>query len=411
MASVADSMAKTSALMYDKETAAGNEKMSWTRRFPAQKQQFILFASSLASKVVPKTPAEEYLTLLEAKKEHSHSMVQHGITIQRGGTQAIDHSFAALLYSGVLFKTEGHGTPKGISTFLSVPAPIIGGRSAMGADEIKLRIEAQKLSEAQIKELTKSQVQIPTDGNGVRSTLENHLHTFDYLFGKGSHLYTMVATLYAGTIKHKRAFDVMTTNNPEYVACLLQAVDVKVQLFLESCASAKTADEVDYEILDFKDEITSFKLRQPIHTQLPVLVQQIVDAAKSPQAPTGNKAKKGKNRITPDDLEEKNKRKKPEPKGDKGQADPNSPVTNDSPADPTWIKQGEPMKIFHDHLDKAPKFKGKPICINYHVKGSCSWGDGCRRKASHTSNLDDETKTKFGEWVKMCRDLAEEGKN
>jgi hypothetical protein len=399
--------------MYDKETASGNEKMSWTKRFPMQKQQFILFASTSANKVVPKAPAEEYLALLESKKEHAHSMVQHGITIQRGGTQAIDHPFASSLYSGILYNLEGNGIPKGISTFLSVPAPIIGGKAAMGADELKLRIEAQKLSEAQIKELTKSQVQIPTDGNGVRSTLENHMYTFDYLFGKESHLHTMVATLYAGTIKHKRAFDVMTMNNPEYVASLLQAVDVKVQLFFESCASAKTVDEVDYEVLDFKDEITSFKLRQPLNTQLPVLVQQIVNAAKAPQTPTGNNTKKGKNKITPDDLEEKNKRKKPEPKGDKdkGPADLNAPVINASPIDPTWIKQGEPMKIFHDHLDKAPKYKGKPLCINYHIKGMCSWGEGCRRKASHTSNLDEETKTKIGEWVKMCRDLAEEGKN
>ena len=51
------------------------------------------------------------------------------------------------------------------------------------------------------------------------------------------------------------------------------------------------------------------------------------------------------------------------------------------------------------------------ICVNYHLKGVCAWGENCRRKASHTSNLDEETKTKFGEWVKACRDEAEEGKN
>ena len=69
------------------------------------------------------------------------------------------------------------------------------------------------------------------------------------------------------------------------------------------------------------------------------------------------------------------------------------------------------MKIFHNRMDKVPKYMGKPMCINYHVKGLCSWGEGCRRKASHTSNLDEDTKTKFGDWVKMCRTEAEEGKN
>ena len=96
---------------------------------------------------------------------------------------------------------------------------------------------------------------------------------------------------------------------------------------------------------------------------------------------------------------------------DKGQADLNVPVKNESPVDPSWIKQGEPYKIFHAHLDKAPKFKGSAICIKYHIKGSCAWGDNCRRKASHTNDLDKDTKSKFGDWVKMCRDTAEEGKN
>ena len=217
----------------------------------------------------------------------------------------------------------------------------------------------------------------------MRSTLENYLFTLDYLFGKLSHVFTMVATLLAGTIKHKRAFDIMTTNNPEYVASLLQAVDVKV------------------------------KLRQPLNTQLPVIVQQIVNAAKAPQETAGNVKKGSKNKITPDDLEEKNKRKKREPKADKGkgQAELNVPVQNESPVDPSWIKQGEPYKIFHAQIDKAPKFKGKAMCIKFHVKGTCAWGENCRRKASHTNNLDEETKARFGEWVKMCREGADEGNN
>ena len=271
-----------------------------------------------------------------------------------------------------------------------------------------MRIQSQNLSASQIQALTKSQVQIPTDGNGVRSTLENFLYTLDYVFGNKAHIYTSVAALFEGTNKHKRAFDIMTTNNPDYVASLMQAVDVKVQLYFESCASATSADDVDYEILDFKDEITSFKIRQPLNTQLPVLVQQIVNSAKAPKTPNQGNPQKGKNRITPDDLNDKNKRKKNEEvKGGKGQAELNVPVKNTSPVDQTWIKQGEPLRIFHAHMEKAPKFKNQPICINYHLKGSCSWGANCRRKDTHTNKFDEDTKTKFGEWVKTCREQAD----
>lgn len=48
-------------------------------RFQVQKQIFILFASDLFNEAIPDSPTEEFLTLLEAKKEHSLSMDQHGI--------------------------------------------------------------------------------------------------------------------------------------------------------------------------------------------------------------------------------------------------------------------------------------------------------------------------------------------
>ena len=121
-ATLTDISAKTNALLTDKESGSGNEKHKWTTRFPVQKQSFIRFASASTEKVVPDGPAEEYLTLLETKKEHSLSMVQHGITTQRGGSQVIDNAFASALYTGTLHNTEGNGSPKGLSLFFAVPA-------------------------------------------------------------------------------------------------------------------------------------------------------------------------------------------------------------------------------------------------------------------------------------------------
>ena len=54
LAAVADNMAKTTALVYDRETASGNEKMAWTKRFPSKVQLIIRLASSSVDKVVPK---------------------------------------------------------------------------------------------------------------------------------------------------------------------------------------------------------------------------------------------------------------------------------------------------------------------------------------------------------------------
>ena len=205
LATMSDICAKQNAHIYDRESGeGGNEKLAWKKRFPLQKQTFVLYASSTKEKVIPEKPTEEYLTLLESKKEHSHSLVQHGITVQRCGTQAINNALAAALYTASFYSFDNSGTPKGISIFFSVPAPIINSTSAMGAAELDIRLQIGVLSTSQINALTQSQVQIPRDGYILRSTLENHLCTIDYIFGKGSYLYAKVEMLLDATNKHQQ---------------------------------------------------------------------------------------------------------------------------------------------------------------------------------------------------------------
>ena len=184
--------------------------MAWKNRFPAQKQAFLLLASASPDKVVPTKPKEEYVTMLESKKEFAKSMVQHGIATQRGGTQVINHALASALYSGNFYNPEGNGAPKGISIFFAVPAPFAGNTSAMSEAELELRLKGKDLiTPAHIQALTKSQVQIPNDGYVIRSTLENQLCLLDYIFGKTSHMYIQLEKLLATTKnqQYKRTFD------------------------------------------------------------------------------------------------------------------------------------------------------------------------------------------------------------
>ena len=124
------------------------------------------------------------------------------------------------------------------------------------------------------------------------------------------------------------------------------------------------------------------------------------------ESPTGRNKRGGggKGKITDEDIEEKSKRKKGEgAEGKGGKPSLNTEVKNTSPVDPSWIKKNESYKVFSKHVETLPTLNGKAICIKYHVKGACGWGDNCTRKNTHTDKFDDETKEKFDTWIKMCR--------
>jgi len=156
LATLTDIAAKTNGLLADKEGGSGNEKLVWTKRFPIQKQTFIRFASVTIDKMIPLEPSEEYLSLLETKKEHVLSVVQHGIAIQRGGSQVIDNAFATALYTGIFYNTEGNGNPKGLSIFFAGPSQSVDAKSTMGAEELNIRIKAGVFSAGQLTALTTS---------------------------------------------------------------------------------------------------------------------------------------------------------------------------------------------------------------------------------------------------------------
>ena len=298
--------------------------------------------------------------------------------------------------NGTFHNAENNGPPRGLSMFFAVPAPIFGGTSSMSTEELDLRIKGNLLTPALIMKLTASQVQIPKDKHGFRATLENHLCAIDFAFTKESVLYKQLNTIFNATSKHKRNFGTMIANNTDYIACLMQAIDIKSQIFFESCASAKVIDDVNFAALDFSDEINSFIFQKGLGISLPPAIKQIVDAISSP--PATNK-QEGKRKPSPYDLDAKNKRKK------EAGAVGGPTVKNKSPVDPSWIKPGENLGPFHKG-EKPPLLKGKEICLKYHLLGYCTFGPTCQRKDSHTDAFDEGAKAAFSKWVNKCRSGA-----
>ena len=380
----------------------------WTKRFHAKHQSFICFVSSQDPLVAPLEPATEYKQLLESNQKQAAQLVQFNINQQRNGSQVVDNALATMLFNASFIKTANS---EGLSIFYSVPAPILvsGGTTTMGADELDLRLKSNNLTGADIKKLTASQIQIPKDEHGFMSTLENHMILVDYLFEQGSILYQSLDKLRKAIEDNKAAFASMVAIEKNYLASLMAAIDVKAQLFFTSCAKAVTIDNVNFIVLDLQSEIEGIWFKRALHVQLPFQVSQLIAATNKVHAAeaVADAKKHGaiEKRPSPNAAERRNRGKRNK-KDDVGAQDP---AVNTLPADPSWIKPGESVGIFHKNISTVPKMNGHGMCVKFHVQGSCPLGRACIRSPTHTGTLDEETKKKFGNWVDKCR--AEAKKN
>ena len=392
-----DLQARAISLAHDKKEEAEKEE-NWHKRMNVKTRKYILFASVSADRIVPERPDGEYKIMLDNKKEQSLSYMQSCILIHRNGTQVVDNNLATSLWNGILYNANLHGPPMGLSIFYAVPAPLIGGEPAMSQEEMSLRQKSNNMPLALIKNLTTSQIQIPKDDNDFIATLENFTAIVDFVLGTDSYVLSKVKKLSQAINKNKSAFKGVCASDKNFIPSLMQAIDIKIQLFIASCAQEDSIDDVNFRMLDFTDEVNCILTRKSIGIQLPTLVKQAMGGNNIGQTNGGPKPGKRSYDFAEDHEAPNSKRKASF-----------SPAKNSSPVDQGWIKKGENYNIFQPHVKSIPSLNGYPICAKYHVKGICTYGDECQRKSSHNNKFDESTKAAFSAWVAKCRQSA--GKN
>jgi hypothetical protein len=57
--------------------------------------------------------------------------------------------------------------------------------------------------------------------------------------------------------KNKGAFNPVTTFDSKFVTSLMQVFDIKVKIFIESCAKETLFSNVNFGIVDFTEEVTA----------------------------------------------------------------------------------------------------------------------------------------------------------
>ena len=386
-----DFQARAISLAHDKKEESEKAE-KWQKRMNVKTRKFLLFASVSTDRSVPDCPNSEYKTMLDNNKDQALSYLQACIIIHRNGTQVVDTNLAVSLWNGFLYNANPHGPPIGLSIFYAVPPPLIGGEAAMSQEEATYRQKSNNMPLSLIKSLTTSQIQIPKDDNDFIATLDNFMALVDFVLGKNSYVLSKIKRLSQAINKNKSAFKAVSTFDETFIPSLMQAIDIKIQLFIASCAQEDNIEDVNYRILDFTDEVNCILIRKSIGISLPFLVKQAMGGVGKHH---DTKAGKRSNDSADDNTGPNTKRKASF-----------SPIKNSSPVDPSWIKRGENYNVFQPHVKSIPLLNGNPICAKYHVKGVCSYGDECQRKSSHTNKFDESTKAAFSAWVAKCRHLA-----
>lgn len=395
----ADTNAAIAQLLTNNQTSSGGSK-SYTTRFHAKLRTFLAYASATGTNhALPKEPNDDYKTFLESPKSQSSHLAQHNLRNQRDASLLVDHSMVTMLYTADFINHTNDDYPRGLSIFFSVPAPVVGGTGSMSAEMLALCKETHNLTVEQIKKLSTPTIQIPSTDQGLKDTVANHVKLVDFSMGTDATIKLALQTLRTSLDTHSCAVAILVARDPTFIPGIMATVDNKVQMFLRSCTTATTTDEVSWEALDFSKEIQGIAQLMPTHgaVMVPLAVQRILDRPTRPGAGTdrGN-GKRGKGENTEDGKPTGNK--KPKNK----RPDRTSNEKNPTPIAAWILKPGEPMGPFHKNIPSAPTANGETICIKWHILGACPHGQDCSRKGTHAP-LDEATSKEMAAWIKKCR--------
>ncbi len=401
---------------FNKNKNSTNSEGKWEKRFSVDIKQFILYASATSKTLHPEAPNEPYRQLLDDTKVQALSNASQAIINIGGGSQLVDLAKAQMLYNCQQINDTFGAHPKGLSVFFAVPAPVMGSKNSMTGEEYQVRVDTNNLSDAQLMKSISQKVQVPTNVYSFFTTYRNFIIELEYQFGGLSLICENNQRFHDELSMNERVVAIMAASHPNFIASVMAKIDIRNQKFLRSCAKASLLREVDFEALNFYDNINKITLQENLTVTLPVTVHQIIQSAsKSPNQKGGGGAKAKRDAIDSEDEDDEvmgatgGDRKAKAAAAKKAKKLLMGVAKNTSPVDASWIKKDKTYsEVFNKHMKTVPKCKGKQICVKFHVTGICNFGQQCMRKNTHNNDFDDKAKREFGAWIKKCRDTADE---
>lgn len=317
----------------------------------------ILFAGSPDMETPLSAPPQRLHELLACKNSTTaKQFLAHVLQKEYRCLCVVPQSLAMSVYQGC-FLWDNRATPSNFSIFY-LGEPTTKGDSHSKTLMYHMKItEGKGLTQTDFDDAIKSSYHFPQNAHELQTQIQNFIGLISVICGQNSYI---VSQLYTWNTHIQNAFIMYkmgNENNRNFFTQVLYAIDMRVQNFLRSCKDASSRLNVKDTYLDFdryQCDIDDgvFYLRTPA----------LKDSA-------------------PD--EPPNKRLRTNTRDDDPQ------VSNPKLLQQCKIATGENYhQLFLKRGIAQPKQDGKPLCLNYHIRGSCT--RSCRR--SHKPLTTESTK-------------------
>ena len=343
-------------------------------KFPAPIQQMFLFASSADGSTTPTTPNQRLKDLLACKNSTgAKQFLSHVITSEFKCMAVIPQSLAMAAYQGCLL-WDNRSIPTNFSIFFCGEPTAFGTDSNSKTLLYNLKIsEGKGLTETDFKDAIKCDYFFPSNVHELKIQVQNFAGLLGVLFGETSYLVEQMLVWDEHIQSFLMAYKMASETNKNLFTQVLYCIDMSVQNFLRSCKDATSREAVHDSFLDFsrdqKDIVSGrFYLRTP--------------SLKDPEI------------VEPPNKKLRGNRER------RVNEDPNQIVHNSNGIPECTLRTGEDFgRLFIRGTTPQPKQNNKPICLNFHIRGSCR--RTCRR--SHDTLLPDSRRA-FIEYCKKCRE-------
>ena len=354
MAKIADLFQK----QYSDDVKAKEQKEPGWARFTSASKSIILRAMTTDSDseaTEPTASFAEFCNQRTAFIAHQH-LLNFFESRGRARVAAPSQGMSSAIYAGIL-RAPTPGVPENLSIFF-IPKKSPATKSNLSQHLIAQSLkstEGQGLDTSEIKLATKQKISIPSTYHDLQTQMENFQLLLEFIFGASSILYKQFSLVVTHLRSFEHEYEERIQTHQRFIAKFISFVDRRIQLYLESCATASSVDKIAVSLINF-DTITQSIVDGTFSMDLPTILLNALEPSKPEPSPSNNNKKRG---IQEDDKDGGNPKRPSPNKGD--------PVINSSIHPPFRLNDGENyVEHFVRRIDRL-KLPTCDVCLNYHM--------------------------------------------
>ena len=286
---------------------------------------------------------------------------------------------ATSLFNGCFTRTFPD-SPSNFSIFSFPDKNVIAKNIASECMILQIKeISGKGLTNEDIEAALKQGLAIPADIESMKYSFFNSVAVSKFFLGSDSLLTEALVKVYNNIVNNRFTYKALFLQKPDtFIAMFMYAVDTRLHLWLESCESASSRDQVDDSLLDFTQilaQVRDFNFSYDLPQSIRKVTNKKRSAIESELiGPPSAKKNKSNNDKVPN----------------------NGQITE-------WILDREvyeqKLRNNSDVLRDRPTHQNSIMCHRYHSRGSCF--TDCKNKGTHipSTSLSQCTKNAYKGWL------------